>query len=217
MRSSNHLAGDRRRSTAAAGVVMCVATAVVVACSTAAAPLPSPSVQPTPVITPDPHLAEPVTADKIFVVLGSAKLGISANNAIADTGDPGIVKQINAEIASWPLRITQFSSAATLKKRLAWKPGAAPGGDEAPYNIVGLNILIQYGPISAGAPAAPDPAHQASAARIVAVLDPLLWPLSQRSVSVIASRTPPPTAAPSAAPTKPAKTPKPTAKPTAKP
>jgi len=50
------------------------------------------------------------------------------------------------------------------------------------------------------------------AARIVTVLDPLLWPLTQHSVIDIPSRTPEPTPKPSVstAPTKaPAKTPKP--------
>jgi hypothetical protein len=198
---------------------MAVVAAVAVACGSAAVPSPSPTAQPTPVVTADPHLVEPVSADRIFVALGSAKLGITANNASADTGDPGIIKQINAEIASWPLRITQFSSSAMLRKRLAWKPGGTPGSEEAPYNFVGLNILIQYGPIGARAPDKADPAHEANAAQIVAVLDPLLWPLSQRSVSAIPSRTPAPvaTASPTPAPSKPAKTPRPTAKPTPKP
>jgi hypothetical protein len=198
--------------------MMSVVTVLVLGCGSTAAPSAPPSVQPTPVITPDPHLAEPVTADKIFIVLGSAKLGISANNASADTGDPVVVKQINAEIGNWPLRITQYSSSAMLRKTLSWKPGGKPGGAEAPYNIVGLNILIQYGPISDAAPAAPDPARQALAARIVGVLDPLLWPLSQRSVVVVPARSLEPAASPtaSAPPTKPAKTPKSTAKPGAK-
>jgi hypothetical protein len=219
MRHSNQLARGRRLPFGAAGLAMSALVAVLVACGGSAAPSASASPAPTPVITPDPHLSEPVTADKIFIVLGIAKLGITANNADAETGDPGIIKLINADIGNWPLRITQFSSSEVLRKRLAWKAGGSPRGDEAPYNIVGLNILIQYGPISAASPATPDAARQATAAQIVSVLDPLLWPLSQRSVVQVPSRTPAPTAAPSVsvAPSAPAKSPKPTVKPTAKP
>jgi hypothetical protein len=218
MRSSNQLARGRRLPTRQAGVAVSIMTALVVACGGSTAPSPSATVAPTPVVTPDPHLKEPVTADRIFIALGAAKLGITANNADSDTGNPGVVKLINAEIANWPLRITEYTSSAVLRRSLGWKPGQSPGGDEAPYNIVGENILIQYGPIGARAPSAPDKDRQQLAAQIVAVLDPLLWPLTQRSVVVVPSRTAEPTAA-SAPPAsaKPGKSPKPTAKPTAKP
>jgi hypothetical protein len=219
MRSSNQFGGTPRRRSPT-GVVVAALTAlttIVVACGGSAAASPPPTPPPTPVITPDPHLAEPVTADKIFIVLGLAKLGITANNANSETGNPAVVKLINAEIGNWPLRITQYSSSAALHKAVTWKTDQPPGGDEAPYNIVGLNILIQYGPISARAPSNPDAARQAIAAQIVAVLDPLLWPLSQHSVIAVPSRTPTPSAAPSAAPSAPTKTPKPTAKATPKP
>jgi hypothetical protein len=216
MRSSNHRGlaerpGNRAGRLVAAALVL----VTVVACGSTAAPSPPPSVQPTPVITPDPHLSEPVTADKIFLVFGAAKLGITANNATSETGNSQIVKVINAEVGNWPLRITQFSSSAALAKALGWKPGTPPGGDQAPYNIAGLNILIQYGPISARPPTLPDPARQALAGQLVSILDPLLWPLSQHSVVVVPSRTPEPTPSPSvsAAPSKPAKTPKPSHKP----
>lgn len=216
MRTSNQLAPGRRLSTGRAGSVISLLTALVVACGGSSTPTPAPSAAATPVITPDPHLSEPVTADRIFIALGAAKLGITANTASAGTGT--VVKLIDAEIGNWPLRITQYSSSAVLRRTLAWKPGQPPGGDEAPYNIVGENILIQYGPISARAPSAPDSKRQGLAAQIIAVLDPLLWPLTQRSVVVVPSRTPQPTAAPSApASAKPAKSPKPTAKPSAKP
>ena len=193
---------------------MSVVLALVAACGGSASPSVAPSVQPTPVVTPDPHLTEPVTADKVFVVLGSAKLGITANNANSETGNPAIVKVINAEIGNWPLRITQFASSSVLRRTVGWKSGVAPGPEEAPYNIAGLNVLIQYGPISARPARAPDPARQALAAQIVDVLDPLLWPLSQHSVVMVPARTPEPTAAPSpTASPKPAKTPKPSRKP----
>ena len=214
MRTSNQLAGGRWLPGGAAGLAVSLVLTVVAACGGSASPSAPPSVQPTPVITPDPHLSEPVTADKVFVVLGAAKLGITANNANSETGNPAIVKVINAEIGNWPLRITQFSSSAVLRRTVGWKAGARPGADEAPYNIAGLNVLIQYGPISGRPAGAPDAARQALAAQIVDVLDPLLWPLSQHSVVMVPARTPEPTAAPSPTATaKPAKTPKPSRKP----
>ena len=206
MRHSNQSARGRRLPSGAAGVVALLVTAIAVACGgTTAAPSSTPV--PTPVITPDPHLTEPVTADQIFLVLQRAKLQLQPNNANLGHGNPTIVKQINATLTGWPLRITQYRSAADLRKALAWKTGEAPAGDEAPYGIAGLNVLIQFGPISARAPAAPDSTRQATAAQLVGVLDPLLWPLQQHSVVPIPARTPEPTPAPPSASAKPSKAP----------
>ncbi len=227
MRHSNHQSRERRLPARVAGIAMIVATTLVVACGGSATPSGAPSALPTPVITPDPHRREPVTADDIFLALGSAKLGIRANNANSGQGNPVIVKQINADIGNWPLQITQYRSAADLHKALDWKPGSKPVRNETPYAFAGLNVLVEYGPVSSAAtPKAPDDTRQALAAQIVGVLDPLLWPLDQHSVLAIPSKTPEPTPAPtvSAAPTKaptkpPAKTPRPakTPKPTTKP
>jgi hypothetical protein len=215
MRHSNQSGRGRRLPSWAAGFVALVVTSLLLAaCGSSPGPSGPPSAAPTPVITPDPHLTEPVTADQIFRALGSAKLGIVANNANTGGGNPDIVKLINADIGSWPLRIVEYTSAAALRKALDWRPGDPPGGDEAPYAFAALNVLVQYGPISARAPVAPPEARQKAAQAIVAVLDPLLWPLLQPSVVPIASRTPEPTPAPSVAPSKaPAKTPKPSKKP----
>jgi hypothetical protein len=222
MRHSNHARGPRLPS-GAAGVAMLVMAAIVVACGGTAAPSVEPTPLPTPVVTPDPHLTAPVSADDIFRALGTAKLGITANNANSGRGNPAIVKQINADIGNWPLRITQYRSIADLQEALKWKPGEKPVRNETPYAFAGLNVLVEYGPVSsAGDPKTPDASRQTFAQQIVAVLDPLLWPLDQHSVVAIASRTPIPSAAPSAAPTPskaptktkaPAKTPKPSRKP----
>jgi hypothetical protein len=212
MRHSNHGDRVRRLPTWAAGVFVLT----LAACGSAPAASGPPSAAPTPVVTPDPHLREPVTADQIFRALGSAKLGIVANNANAGGGNPDIVKSINADIGSWPLRIIEYRSSAALHLALGWKSGVAPGSDESPYAFASLNILIQYGPISARAPSLPDVTRQKLAASIVAALDPLLWPILQRSVEPVPGRTAAPTASPappSASPKPPAKTPKPTKKP----
>jgi hypothetical protein len=217
MRHSNHRSGERRLPRWAAGLASLAIALTAVACGSGTA-TPSPSPVATPAPTPDPHLTGTVTADQMYTILVAAKLGLSANNANLGHGDPNIVKEINGAIAGWPVRITEYKSAAILAKALAWTPGAAPVGDEAPYAFAAMNVLIQYGPISAKAPAAPDAARQATAAAIVALLDPLMWPIAQHSVVAIPSRTPEPTPAPSvsAAPSAsgpPAKTPKPSKKP----
>ena len=78
----------------------------------------APTALPTPMITPDPHLSEPVTADQIFTAIRVAKLPLSVNNAT--TGLPGdpIIKQINAQVANWPLVITQYRSSSVLRNAL---------------------------------------------------------------------------------------------------
>jgi hypothetical protein len=179
-------------------------------CGSAAVASAPPSAQPTPVVTPDPHLKEPVSADDVFRDIGRGGLGISALNANLGEGDPDVVKVINADVGGWPLRITQFKSASVLARTLGWTPGDAPRGDEAPYAFAGLNILVTFGPISAAPPQAPDANRSKSAATLVGILDPLLWPLAQRSVVAIPSRTPEPVATPQPSA-------KPSAKPTAKP
>jgi hypothetical protein len=185
MRDSNHSSRGRRLPSWSVGFF----ALIVVGCAQAAAPSASPTPIPTPAVTPDPHLTEPVTADQIFRMLGSAKLGMKANNATLGGGNPAIVKVINADIGNWPLKITEYRSSSALRKALGWTNGAAPVRNQAPFAVAGLNVLVEFGPIStAGAPKAPDAARQQLAASIVAVLDPLLWPLAQHSVVVAPAR-----------------------------
>jgi hypothetical protein len=191
MRHSNHAGRGRRLPIWAAGLL----TVLLAACGSGNA-TPPPSVAPTPSPTPDPHLTEPVTADQLYTLLYTAKIDPQCPNANLGQGNPRIVKQINCTVGGWPLRIIQYKSAALLLDSLDWTADARPGGDEAPYNWAGLNILIQFGPISARAPSAPEAARQTSATALFAVLDPLLWPIAQHSVVAIPGRTPPPAATP---------------------
>lgn len=221
MRHSNQYARGRRRSRWRAGfAALTVGFAVVASGCGGGTPTPPPSGIATPSPTPDPHLKGTVTADQMYTIFVTAKVGLTANNANLGHGDPNIVKQINGAIGGWPVRITEFRSAAAMQKVLGWKPGTSPGSDEAPYAWAAMNVLVQFGPISAKPPATPDAARQEIATKIVDLLDPLLWPIAQHSVVAIPSRTPVPVATPtpSAAPSKaPAKTPKPTPKPSKKP
>jgi hypothetical protein len=220
MRHSNHRAEGRRLPRWAAGFAMLAIVAILAGACGANTTSPVPSGLATPSPTPDPHLKGNVTADQMYGILITAKLGLTANNANLGHGNPNIVKQINGVIGGWPIRITEYRSPAALAKAIDWKAGEKPGGDEAPYAWAAMNMLIEFGPISARAPSAPDDSRQATAAAIVNLLDPLMWPIEQHSVVVIPSRTPAPSAAPSASPAPskaPAKSPKPTPKPSKKP
>jgi len=183
------------------------------ACAASAPPpTPAPTVAPTPVITPDPHLTDPATADEVVRAIGSTGLPLSLPNAIAGDAASPFVKRLNGALDNWPLTVTQYKSSATLRAAIKWDPAKPPADSNAPYLFVGLNILISFGPTS-GRPVAPDPARQAEAQRLAAALDPLLWPLEQRSITPILTRlAPTPTPAPSTAPKvtpKPKATPKP--------
>lgn len=204
MRHSNQSARGTRLPSWLAGFVALLAAGVIVAaCGGSNGPSGPPSAEPTPVVTPDPHLHEPVTADEIYRAFQAAKLEISPNNANLGGGNPRIVKQINAEVGNWPLRITQYTTSADLQKSLGWKPNENAVRNDAPYGFAGLNISVEFGPIdTAGTPGVPNAERQQLATSIVAVLDPLLWPLVQHSVAALPARTlpPPPTVAPSTKP-----------------
>ena len=182
-----------------------MATALLLgACATPPASSAPPISRPTPVVTPDPHLTEPATADEIFTAIRAGDLPLSVNNATA--GDPSspIVKRINADIGNWPLVISEFRSRAALHEATGWDPAAPPDQGDPPYAFVGLNILIEFGPVN-GPLVSPDTRRRDQADILVGLVDPLLWPLEQRSVVPIATKTAPPastppSAAPSAAP-----------------
>ena len=203
MRHSNHSTRGPRWSDPTAGFAALVGLAlvVIVGCGPSAAVSGSPTPLPAPVVTPDPHLKDPVTADQIWTVIAAAHMRLTANNATILEGT--IVKRINADLEGWTLRITAYTNAAAMQKAKTWDTGKAPGIGEAPYTFAALNVVVEYGPTSrATAPLPPDPEHQATAATLVELLDPLLWPIEQHSVMAIPARTippPPPTPAPSKA------------------
>jgi hypothetical protein len=180
MRLSNHAAR------LGAGAVMAIMFAT--ACASPAPSSPPPTVRPTPVITPDPHLTEPATADQIFVAIRVGDLPLSVNNATSGDPTSPIVKRINAAIGNWPLIITEFRSSAALRQATKWDPAKRPAQGNAPYTFVGLNILIEFGPVT-GVLAAPDAERQKQAQAVVALIDPLLWPLEQRSVVPLQTKT----------------------------
>jgi hypothetical protein len=203
------------------------AALVAAACgSTPATVAPSATpVAPTP--TPNPHLTDPASVDVVYNALTKAGLQISANSADAGTG--AMVKRLHLTYNAWPLVLTQYTSAKTLASSSGFNPKAKLVLGDPPFALAGLNILVEYGSSTQnGPPAPPDPQFVAAFQQLVQVIDPLLGPLQQRSVTpvVLPTPTPGPTASPGASsspkatpkpkPTKKPK-PKPTPKPTKKP
>jgi hypothetical protein len=147
---------------------------------------PPPSAQPRPLVTPDPHLAAPAHVDDVFRLVGARGIKLVANTASEGTkGDP--VKRIIATYSDWPLVLSEFSSANALRNAGKFDPSQRPQRGEAPYMLAGLNILVEYGPRNTNdsQPQPADEAHQKALMSLVAALDPLLGPLSQRSVIAI--------------------------------
>ena len=180
-------------------------------------PASAPAASPTPVVTPGPtpvaHLSDPVKADSVYLALLAAGLRIVPNNA--STGGPGNepVKRINATYAGWPLSISQFTSSATLMAATDWKAGARPGQGESSVAFMGLNILVEWGPTTGTEPKTPDDRQLAAAEALHQALDPLVSPMSARTIVAIPG-VPESTVAPTATPARPSA--KPTAKATPK-
>jgi hypothetical protein len=131
--------------------------------------------------TPDPHLADPASVDEVFRKLSSAGLRITANTATAGA-EP--IKRVSATYRDWPLILTQFSSADALAEVTKFDPSKPPRRGQAPYRIVGLNILVEYGPsvTNSKTPPLPDDLRRTAAMALIEVLDDLLGPLQQSAV-----------------------------------
>ena len=219
MRTSN------RGAPVATAVAALALSAFLAACggpSTSAAPNTSAG----PVVTPDPHLAEPVSVDALYRMLGAAGIHITPNTASkGPNGEP--IKRILGTYRDWPIALSQYSSNAALRTKARFDPKIPPLRGEAPYIVEGLNILVEFGPriTNSQTPEPPPEDKRVAMIALVAVLDPLLGPLSQRSVVPLPLNGPAETVAPAASPSATAKaspkvTPKPpkaTPKPTRKP
>lgn len=184
MRHSN-LRGPR--ASRFVGVLLVVLGATLVAaCGGNTAPSASASARPTPVITPDPHLTEPVSIDTIFVELQKAGLDLTGNTAsTGPAGEP--VKSIAATYMDWPLVLSGYSSSAALRRVSGFDPSKPIGQGDAPIALAGLNILVEFGPKTSNTviPEAPDARRLEAAQELVRVLDPLIGPLSQVSAALL--------------------------------
>jgi hypothetical protein len=152
-----------------------------VACGEAA-PSVAPTVRPTPVVTPDPHLTDPTTADDVWRGLGAAGLRMTANNATSGGSDSALVKRINATYLGWPLNLSEYRTSRALVKETDWESGEQPGQGEAPIAIAGANILVTWGPQTGEEPIRPDERQLEALSDLVAALDRLLSPLRARTV-----------------------------------
>lgn len=214
MRTSNQFAHQRRRLRSRSLAAGLIAMGLFVAgCGTPAPSVEPATPKPTPVITPNPQMTDPASAEALFTAIARMKLPITANNAAAGN-DP--VKTINATYHDWPMLISEYKSAATLAKLKAWKPGDPPLQGEAPVAIKGLNILIEWGPSTAAKPPVLDAAQVKIMDEFLKAIDPYIGPLTVRTTTElavpIATPAPTPKASPSAsagASAAPSKQPKP--------
>jgi hypothetical protein len=208
MRTSNR--GTLLPTTVAALVL----SAVVLACGGPSGS-PSPNGSGGSVATPDPHLAAPVSVDQLYRMLGAAGIHITPNTASKGAnGEP--IKRIVGTYRDWPIVLSQYSSNAALRTEAKFDPKVPPVRGEAPYIVEGLNILVEFGPriTNDQSPAPPPEDKTAAMIALVKVLDPLLGPLSQRSVVPLPQIGPAETPAPSASRKASAKpSPKPSPKP----
>ncbi len=205
------LLGDRLVRTRSVALVFALAVIVAACGSSAPTPTPAPpTAAPTP--TPDPHLTAPASVDRVYSELRKAGLEIIANTAEAGK-EP--VKTLNLTYEAWPLLLEEFTTADQIPAYTRFDPKKKPAFGQPPYAFAGLNIYVAFGPlVQNSAPTAPGPRFVDAAARLAAVLDPLLGPLEQSSVTLVPM--PGPTASPSPTPTPkptPTKKPKPTRKP----
>lgn len=173
---------------------------VAAACGSAPPSVAPVTPQPTPLITPDPHLVAPVDADAVFRAIVGAGLPIFGNNAAAGR-DP--VKTINATYRGWPMQISQYRSGQSLAHAKPWNDQDRPGRGEPPVAIIGLNILVEWGPTTHGRPRALDEAQILAMNEFLQMLDPYVGPLVVRTTSQLRV----PVATPTATPDPPVSTP----------
>lgn len=187
--------GVRGRSSA---VSVALAVAVLLAgtlaaCGAPPSPSPTPTPAPSPTPTPDPHLTEPASAEAIFRALDAAGLRIVPNNAVTGGAGEEPRLRINATYLNWPLVIHEYSTSAALRDRARFRPGRRPTIGEAPFNLAGLNILVEFGPHAKNRnEPPPDPRFREAAVALIAVLDPLIGPLAQMSIEPLPVPTPAP-------------------------
>ena len=178
-----HIALRGSRRGVALPVTLVFAGFLAAACSTPpVVPSPTPA-PPRPLVTPNPHLADPATAQDVFNGLGREGLRITPNTANASSDGGVVITRINGTYLGWPLDVTQYRTAADLAKAAKWKAGEAPGRGEPPVALAGYNILVSWGPSEIGVkPPTPDDRKAAALEALVSALDRLLSPLRTRTV-----------------------------------
>ncbi|HUP54868.1 MAG TPA: hypothetical protein VM408_05125 [Methylomirabilota bacterium] len=194
-----HIARGGSRHGVGLPVTLVLAGMLAAACS--APPVaPSPTLAAaTPLVTPNPHLVDPTTAQDVFNGLGREGLRITPNTANSGSDGGAVVTRINGTYLGWPLDVTQFRTAADLAKAAKWKAGESPGRGEPPVAVAAYNILVIWGPSESGVkPAAPDGRKAAALEALVKALDRLLSPLRTRTIVPVQVASVPDAAAPAA-------------------
>jgi hypothetical protein len=164
-------------------VATLVATFVAVAACASPAPTPAPTARPTPVVTPNPHLGDPTTAELVLRGLGTAGLDIVANNA--DSGSGPLVRRINATYMGWPLSVSEFLTSEDLAEATSWETGESPTQGQPPVTLAGMNILIEWGPTTGAKPKEPAGPQVDGLRELASTLDLLISPLRAKSVVAV--------------------------------
>ena len=113
---------------------MLVASTLLAACGEAPASKAPATPRPTPVVTPDPHLDDPATADQVFLGLVKAGLRMTANNADAGGAGDDLVKRINATYLGWPLSVSEYRTAKALAEATDWSKADDLGQGDPPVD-----------------------------------------------------------------------------------
>ena len=115
----------------------------------------------------------------------------SKASAGANGKDP--VKRIDGTYKGWPIAISEYKTADTLKAATKWKAGVPPKVGESPVAFIGQNILVRWGP---SAPAVTTLTDQQLAAALALrnAFERLVGPLTDRTIVPVAVPTPIPSA-----------------------
>jgi len=140
------------------------------------------------------QLPDPTTAGDVYSAMRKQGLGIVATNAVAGK-EP--LTRINATYVGQPLTILAYSSDLARAKYYAFRDGTKPGAGAPTYAYAGLNVVVEFGPKTAGkVPAPPDASLASSATDLATVLEGLLGPLDERSLQRSSNAKPAPTPSP---------------------
>ena len=129
-----------------------------------------------------------------------AGLSLVGTDSVAGQTPSDPVERINATLAGQPLAILGYASDLGRAKLYPFRDGTAPDAGQPVYTFAGTNIVIEFGPSTAGKkPPVPNATLTAAAQRLATTLQALLGQLAERSVQ--RASTPPPAATPTPAPT----------------
>jgi len=179
-------------------VVLLLAGLIVAGCGGSSSASPASTQASGP--TAPPRLADPTSAADVYRALRVAGLSLVGTDSVAGQTPSDPVERINATLAGQPLAILGYASDLGRAKLYPFRDGTAPDAGQPVYTFAGTNIVIEFGPSTAGKkPPVPNATLTAAAQRLATTLQALLGQLAERSVQ--RASTPPPAATPTPAPT----------------